>query len=88
MKDSFPLPRIDGLIDYLRNAKCMSHLALCSPYNQVQMSDDGPQDEPIAASTFQGLTPNGVSCLLQILVMGFGFCNAPAIFSRHMNRVL
>jgi hypothetical protein len=88
VKDSFPLPRIDNLLDKLRSAKCMTHLDLRSSYNQVRMSDDGPQDNSIAATAFQGLTPNGASCLLEMLVMGFGFCNAPATFSRLMNHVL
>jgi len=88
VKDSFSLPRIDDLLDKLRSAKCMAHLDLRSAYNQVRMSDDGPQDYSIAATAFQGLTPNGTSCLMEMLVMGFGFCNAPATFSRLMNHVL
>ena len=89
-KDSFPLPRIDELLDKLRNAKCMTHLDLRSTYNQVRMSDIGPQDDSNQddAITFQGLTSNGASCLLEMLVMGFGFCNVPATFSRLMNYVL
>ena len=88
VKDSFPLPRIDDLLDKLRSAKCMTHLDLRSAYNQVRMSDDGPQDDSIVATTFQGLTPNVGSCLLEMLIMGFGHCNAPANFSRLMNHVL
>ena len=34
-KDAFPLPRIDVLIDKLRNAKFMTHLDLCFAHNQV-----------------------------------------------------
>ena len=80
VKDSFPLPRINDLLDKLRSAKCMAHLDLRSAYNQVRMSDDGPQDDYIVATSFQGFTLNGASCLLEMLVMGFGLCNAPATF--------
>jgi hypothetical protein len=88
VKDSFPLPRIDDLLDKLRNAKCMTHLDLRLAYSQVQMSDDGPQDDSIAKTVFRGLIPHGASCLLEMSVMGFGLCNAPATFSRLVNRVL
>ena len=59
VKDSFPLPRTDDLLAKLRNAKCMTHLDLRSTYNQVRISDVGPQDDSIAETTSQGLTPNG-----------------------------
>jgi hypothetical protein len=88
VKYSFPLPHIDDLLDKLRNAKCMTHLDLRFAYNQVRMSDDGPQDDSIVAAAFQGLTLNGASCLLEMWVMGFGLCNAPDTFSRLMNHVL
>jgi hypothetical protein len=52
VKDNFPLPRIDGMLDTLRNVKCMTHLDLCSAYNQVRMSNDGPQDDSIDATVF------------------------------------
>jgi hypothetical protein len=34
VKNYFPLPRIDDLLDTLRNVKCMRHLDLRSAYNQ------------------------------------------------------
>jgi len=47
------------------------------------MPNDGrPSDDSIAATTFQGLTPNGSPCSLEMLVMGFGLCNAPTSFTR------
>ena len=85
---SFSLRRIDDLIDKLKDATCITHLDLRSPYNQVRMSDDGPSDDSIVATTFQDLTPNGSPCLLEMLVMGFGLCNTPATFTRLMTRVL
>ena len=88
VEDSFPLPRIDDLIDQLRDATCITHLDLRSAYNQVRMSDDGPSDDSIAATPFQGLTPNGSPCLLDMLVMGFGLCNAPSTCTRFMTNVL
>jgi hypothetical protein len=88
VKDSFPLPRIDDLPDKLRNADCITHSDLRSAYNQVPMSRDGVQDDFIDTTAFQGLTPNGPSCLLSMLVMGFDLCDALAIFSRLVNRVL
>jgi len=60
---------------------------LRSAYNQVRKSDDGPTDDSIVATTFQGLTPNGAPCLLEMLVIGFGLCNAPATFTRLMSHV-
>ena len=45
VKELFPSQRIDNLLDKSRNAKCMTHLDLRSTYNQVRMSDDGPQDD-------------------------------------------
>ena len=88
VKDSFPLPRIDDLLDKLRNANCMTHLDLRYANKQVRMSDDGPQDDSNVARASQGLTPNGASCLFEMLVMGYGLCNAHATFSRLMNHVL
>jgi hypothetical protein len=52
------------------------------------MSEDGMTVDLIVATTFQGLTPNGASCLLKMLVMGFRLCNALAICTRLTTLVL
>jgi hypothetical protein len=52
------------------------------------MSDDVPTDDSIVAISFQGLAPSEAQCLLEMLVMGFGSCNALATFSRLMPQVL
>ena len=62
VKDSFSLPGIDNWIDKLREANCITRLDLRSAYNQVRMFDDGPTDDSIAATTFQGPTPNDAPC--------------------------
>jgi hypothetical protein len=52
------------------------------------MSDDYPSDDSIVATTFHGLTPNGSPCLLEMLAMEFGLCNAPTTFTLLMTHVL
>ena len=37
-------------------------------------------DDSIVATAFQALTSNRASCLLEMLVIGFGLCNGPATF--------
>jgi putative transposase len=88
VKDFFPLPRIDDLIDKLREANCITHLDLRSAYNQVTMSNDGSTDYSPDGTTFQGLAPCGAPCLLEMLIMGLGLCNALYYFTRLMPHVL
>jgi hypothetical protein len=68
VKYSFPLPRIDDLVYQLRDATCITHLDLRTTYNQVRMLNDSPSDDSIVATSFQGLTPNGSPCLLEMLL--------------------
>ena len=86
--DSFPLPRIDDLIDKIREVRCITYLDLRSAYNQVRMCDDGPKEGSIATTALQGLAPNGASCLLEMLVIQFGLCSTPTTFTPLMTHVL
>ncbi|KAK2912645.1 hypothetical protein Q8A73_006758 [Channa argus] len=77
-KDSYPLPRIDDVLDYVAGSCWFSSLDLRSGYWQVELA---PEARSKTAFTIgQGLW--------QFKVMPFGLCNAPATFERLMERVL
>ena len=66
--DSYPLPRIDNVIDVMTGAKFFSTLDLTSGYWQCRMD---PEDKE--KTSF--VTPTG---LYQFKVMPFGVINGPA----------
>ena len=76
--DTFPLPRIDDLLDQLGGARYFSTLGMASGFWQIQM--DTQSREKTAFTT-----PHG---LYEFLVMPFGLTNAPAVFQRLVQRVL
>ena len=77
IKNCYPLPRIDDLLDQLKEVVYFSKLDLHSGYHQVRVVE---QDSwKTAFKTMQGL--------YNWLVMPFGLANALATFMRIMNDV-
>ena len=78
VKNKYPLPRIEDLLDELQGAKVFSCLDLQQAYHQVRL-----RDEDIEKTAF--LTHKGQ---FEYRVLSFGLTNAPATFQALMNRVL
>ena len=78
IKDRFPLPRAQDLIDRLAGARYFSSLDLRSGYWQVKIKVDD-----VHKSAF--ITRYGQN---EWIVMPFGITNAPATFQRAMNNML
>lgn len=78
VKDKYPIPRIDEILDALAVAKIFSTLDATSGYYQLEVEE---QDKEKTAFSWKG-------GLFEFNRMPFGLCNAPATFQRAMDRIL
>jgi len=77
IKNRYPLPRIDDLMDQLVGARVFSKINLRSAYHQIKVKDEDMQKT--AFRTRYGH--------YEYTVMPFGVTNAPGVFMEYMNHI-
>ena len=76
-KDSYPLPRIDQLVDSTTRHKLLSFMDAFSGYNQIQMTEEDQEKTAF-------ITSKGLFCYK---AMPFGLKNAGATYQRLVNKI-
>jgi hypothetical protein len=79
VKNRYPLPRVDDLLDKLRGAAYFSSIDLQQGYNQIRIADSD-----IPKTAFR--TPF-VIAHFEYTILSFGLVNAPATFQAVMDRI-
>jgi hypothetical protein len=77
VKNHYPLPRIDDLLDQLKNDVYFTKIDFRSGYHHIR----------IEKSDIWKMTMKTNQGLFEWLVMPFGLCNSPVTFIRVMNDV-
>ena len=77
LKDNYPLPRVNILVDSTAQHQLLSFMDVFSDYNQIRMDEVDQEKTPFATS--QGL--------FYYKVMPFGLKNASATYQRLMYKM-
>lgn len=75
IKNKYPLPRIDDLMDQLVGARVFNKIDLQSGYHQVRVKPKNIPKSAFRMSYGQ----------YKYFVMSFGVTNAPSVFMEYMN---